>query len=224
MLILFSFFARAAHHATGTFTRNTTPPPKQLHFHAKLSQTIANLIVRNKTGQCFYLICCCGDIGGRVLLILFSFFARAAHHATGTFTRNTTPPPKQLHFHAKLSQTIANFIVRNKTGQCFYLICCCGDIGGRVLLILFSFFARTAHHATGTFTRNTTPPPKQLHFHAKLSQTIANSIVRNNASQFFDLFRCCGDIGGRVLLILFSFFCVRSPSCNKQHTTHNYHP
>ena len=66
----------------GTFTQNTTPPPKQLHCSSNFWQTIANSIVHNATCPFFDLFCCCGDIGSRVLLIFFSFFAPAAHHAT----------------------------------------------------------------------------------------------------------------------------------------------
>ena len=144
----------------------------------------------------------------------FSHFLRAAHHATGTFTRNTPPPPKQLCFTPNLLQTIANSIMHNTTCPFFDYFCCCGGNGSRVWLIFFLFFARAAHHAMGTFMRNTPPPSKQLCFTPNVWQTIANSIVHNTLCPFFDLFCCCGDIGGRVLLIFFSFF-AHSPSCNQ---------
>ena len=47
MLIFFSFFARTAHHAMGTFTRNTLSPLKQLQFTPNLFQMIANVIMQH---------------------------------------------------------------------------------------------------------------------------------------------------------------------------------
>ena len=143
----FSIFFTCSPSCNGYLHVKYSSSSKTALFYAKL---VANDSQLHYAQHRFFFdhFCCCGDIGHRVLLIFFSFFARAAHHAMGTFMQNTLSPPKQLHFTPNLSQTIATSIMHNTTCPCFDYFCCCGYISSRVLLIFFSFLARVAHHAT----------------------------------------------------------------------------